>query len=157
MKTNLSLLVALMSFILVGCGGPRFQTVYDMSPPPDLQGRMCVNQCLDSKAYCERSELQLRIEQKKICLLQEEHRSHAAYEDYLFHQKEKGEKVEKSYQDFFHRYACNHISEGLHSPSCESNYRSCYSNCGGRVTTRTFCVANCDEIETPEGNSGKNK
>jgi len=32
---------------------------------------------------------------------------------------------------------------------CEGKHRTCYQACGGKVTAKTVCVMNCDQI--PEG------
>lgn len=147
MRNSLVMCIGLVAlFGLSACGGPRYQTVYDYTPPAASEGRMCLNQCLDSKTYCERSGQQVRLEQKKMCLQQESARADAAFHDYLRDMKEAGEKIEKDYYDFYRKYSCNSYSSQASDPACEGNYRACYQNCGGQVRARTFCVANCEEV-----------
>ncbi|WP_339862906.1 hypothetical protein [Paremcibacter congregatus] len=147
MKLPLKFCLVLAGLLgLSACGGPRYQTVYDYTPPTDGQGRMCLNQCLDSKTYCERSGQQVQLEQKKVCLTEESARADAEFHHYMREMKQAGEKIEKDYYDFYRDYSCNRYDGRRSDPSCEVNYRACYQNCGGEVRAQTFCVANCDEI-----------
>lgn len=139
------MMAGFLLFSLSGCFGPQYKTVYNFSPPEDPQGRMCVNRCLDSKTYCERSGQQVRIQQKKMCLREEKARAEMKYEDYLQKMAQKGEKADKSYYNFYSKYSCNYINEGPYDPTCEENYRACYQNCGGQVQSHTYCVSNCEE------------
>ncbi|MCK5424200.1 MAG: hypothetical protein KAI89_02430 [Emcibacter sp.] len=147
---SISMIAGFVVLSLSGCFGPQYRTVHEFSPPESPQGRMCVNKCLDSKTYCERTGQQVRIQQKQMCLQEEKIQAEMRYEDYLHVMEHKGEVAEKSYYDFYRKYNCNHINEGSHDPTCEANYRACYQNCGGQVQSHTYCVSNCDE--KPQGN-----
>lgn len=134
-----------LSLMLSGCFDPQYETVYDYQPPQDTKGRMCANQCLDSRTYCENTGQQLVLQEKQICLQEEERRAQAEYEDYLAHTKEQGKEPESNYYDFYQAYSCDYLDGSSNEQKCENNYNACYQNCGGQVTSQTFCVANCDE------------
>ena len=131
-------------FLGIAACGPQYKTVYDMTPPDDQEGRMCLNQCMESKTYCEQTEHQGRLEEKKVCLSEAKVKADIDYDSYFQTQKKKGLEVEKTYGDFYHPSRCGR-TDHLYSPRCESNYRQCFSNCGGVVRENVVCVSGCDQ------------
>ncbi|MFA7431439.1 MAG: hypothetical protein WCZ23_14870 [Rhodospirillaceae bacterium] len=54
-----------------------------------------------------------------------------------------GKKIERSVSSFERWGACN---VDACDKACESDFRLCYSTCGGTVTERTICTSGCEEV-----------
>jgi hypothetical protein len=141
----IKLISSMVMILWLSACGPQYKTVYDMTPPEDRQGRMCLNQCMESKTYCEQVEHQGKLQETQICLAEAKVRADIDYDSYIHYQKKGDLPVEKAYRDFYHPGQCSG-NKGLYSPRCESNYRQCFTNCGGIVRERTICVSGCDEV-----------
>jgi hypothetical protein len=46
------------------------------------------------------------------------------------------------YYHYGKHYEC---SSSSCKESCEYQYNQCYTNCGGFIESKTFCVANCEK------------
>jgi hypothetical protein len=128
----------LFSVALLTSCGPVYNTEYSYTPPKSLEGRSCINQCEYSKIQCEELE-NLR---EREC----ESRAELEY-DRCRRDIYNSKKREPKWSE------CSRSSCSTDEERCERLYRSCYQACGGRVDSRTVCVANCDQIP-PQGSTG---
>ncbi|GEM_PF-704156 len=113
----------------IGCG-PMYDTRYTMIPPSSSSGRVCIVQCENSKYQCEELE-ELR---KERC----EERAESEYNRCEWQTRRSEGRQPKWYE-------CSRDSCSADSGKCEQRYRSCYESCGGRVSSETVCVANCEQ------------
>lgn len=116
--------------LLSGCG-PIYDTQYTFIPPDDGNGRACVYQCENGKQQCEELE-----ELKEESCEERAEAEYARCEERIYRRKGRDPKWNECYRE-----SCSSDSE-----RCETNYRSCYQSCGGKVNAETVCVANCDQI-----------
>lgn len=123
---QLSLLALLFS--VVSCG-PQMQTNYQYFPPENPQGQACIFQCENSRMQCQHIQDM------------EYQRCQDRAEDRYQRCEDSNEYRRKDDKQYCYREYCS-------SPDgerCDNSYRSCYQSCGGRVTSETVCVANCDK------------
>ncbi len=127
-------MIALLT--LAACG-PQYRTFYNFENPRSYEGMMCVNQCLQSKVMCG----QTCGSQKNQCV-----QNHELYEaaNQLAHSLDKNPK--KSGYVRSSSYQCNWEKDSC-DENCESFYRQCYTNCGGKVHSETRCVSGCENIK----------
>lgn len=131
LPTHLRLLLMLVALPLTACG-PMYDTFYTFTPPETASGQQCLMQCEHLKMQC-RSMEEMRVD---AC----EERSRWAQErcrDDIYRRKHREPKW----------HECGSESCTADLERCEASYRSCYQSCGGRVTSETRCVANCDQIQ----------
>jgi len=104
--------------VLTGCS-PRYHYVY--TPPDSAEGRLCVNQCLNSQQQCEtlNQNAYQQCQNNRNWAMQ-------SYNQCLAYAPNKKARKNCSYPP-----TCSSPSSG----QCETNYRSCYQSCGGRVDT----------------------
>lgn len=121
-----------LASLLAACG-PIYQTHYTYQPPVSWRGRQCVNQCLSQKSFCE-SACQSAYQR---CTIREDRIAAREYRAYVREQNRMHKPVTKSPGEFGDYSACSR------SCSCDTNYRQCYSNCGGQVIPHRKCVAFC--------------
>jgi len=119
---------------LVGCG-PLYQTDYVFTPPKSSGGVSCTYQCETVKSQCEQIE-ELEAERCESYSQSEQDSCEAD----IRYRKNREPKW----------YECVPDSCSVDKEKCETNYRTCYQSCGGRVETVTRCVANCDKIPQPQ-------
>ncbi len=114
---------------LAGCG-PIYDTVYSYTPPSSPAGKFCVDNCEDRQDDCERFE----NERAEYCEdRQREQMDRCA--DRISREKGRGPKFDE----------CGKTESCTASLTrCEEDYRRCYGNCGGTVTSKQECVAFCD-------------
>ena len=124
-------LFGLLLSLLSACG-PIYKTVYTFVPPASGEGRRCLNQCLGMREMC-RSSAEYRAAQSRALCEQSAMMSYSACLGSARNDKE--------------RSRCSHYSSGCYESAytqhCESDYRLCYSNCGGVVDNRQVCVMGC--------------
>ncbi len=125
-----------MAFGLTGCG-PQYQTSYLYQPPPSAGARQCIAQCQGQRDYC-RERVQDRYES---CRSQRRQEAYYEYRAYLREMERERKRPVYSLSSFDRSYQCSSSNSG----QCTNSYNECYQNCGGRVTTRTVCVSNCDQ------------
>lgn len=126
-------------FILVflfSCG-PVYRTDYNYTPPRTTHGMQCTSGCQTTRQQCELIEDQ-RHDNCKIKAELEffrcEHNKR-----FRFNQK-TGERECIRNCNCFRPFCSNPSKE-----RCDRQYRSCYMNCGGKVTSNTYCVSNCEK------------
>jgi hypothetical protein len=133
--------LAITLVVATGCG-PVYETQYRMVPPSDGNGRMCVSQCQQTQTYC-RSNCQM-VEQ--ACLANERERAHREYEHYVWERRSQGREIKRDPDSFYNAYNCSRSSC---EDSCASDYRQCFSNCGGAVIPNRVCTAFCEPPAPP--------
>lgn len=113
-------LVALLGLLLLaGC-----QTVrYEYYPPTSDNGRYCVTQCSAIRESCEGNEANRASMEKVACERQKDH-------EYRECRARAGGNRDKEKECDKNRGSC-WISPN--NARCETNYRECYVNCGGRI------------------------
>src|SRR3990167_3408790 len=122
----------LASILLTACG-PVYQTTYTYDPPDAWSGRKCVNRCLEVKSQCN-------IEcsrNNQVCVAEARENGDFRYRQYVREQRRLNKPVVLGPEDFIDTNGC------YSGCSCDSDYRECYMNCGGKVITHQRCVAFC--------------
>lgn len=133
----------MLPVLLLAACGPRFETQYSLTPPPDsLTSRQCLQSCEFQRQQCQ----QLADSRYQLCQSQAELRydrcQDAADYDYqrcLYLRPDNPGSCRRPSGYCFRDYCARDDA------NCDELYRSCYASCGGRVESRTVCVANCDE------------
>ena len=133
------MLVILM--ILFSACGPVYRISHSYTPPGDLAGNTCANQCQLTQQQCEQS----RFRNFQSC-------EHSADMNYNLCQSRKiylynndSGRTECISNCFCSRRTCNRPNTAV----CTNRYNTCYLNCGGTVVSTTQCVKNCEEAEPP--------
>lgn len=111
--------------------GPVYRTTYDYIPPGDAAGKQCLNQCLQIFEMC-RSTAENRASQERASCQQSATLAYAACVATAKSDLERSRCSSAS--------SCNREADISH---CNSEYRLCYQNCGGTVTSREVCVSGC--------------
>jgi len=132
--TKMRYISILITLLFITSCGPHYRTFYNYENPGSYEGMMCVNQCLQSKVMCG----QTCGSQKNQCV-----QNHQIYDaaNLIAHsldtrpKKYKVAPTSSSYQCNWEKDSCDE--------NCESFYRQCYTNCGGRVHSETRCVSGC--------------
>lgn len=121
-----------MFLLLAGCG-PVYKHEYAYKAPQNAIGKMCVSQCSSAKSNCQ-----------KLCTLREQNCRKAAtvdardkYQQYQYESRYAGKREKSKASDFDHSYRCSK------SCQCRPAFNTCYNACGGSVTEKKVCVANC--------------
>jgi len=132
------LLTGLLALITAACG-PSIETRYSYRPPSTSSGMACVQQCEQSRMYCQSSQ-QVAYQSCKADAMR---RAEIEYRAYLRTLK-RGEKPSRSISSFDNSYQC-----GSREYECKSVYNDCYAGCGGQVTAQRICVSGCDQLKPP--------
>ena len=121
------LILGSMVLLFTACG-PMYRTDYTYTPPTDWRGRQCVNACLQDKTRCAIS----CRSQNQSCRFQSQAEGWLQYRAQARVNREMGFLPPNYYAD---------------SSQCDTDCGcgDCYTNCGGKVSGRTYCVANCGE------------
>lgn len=133
-----------VGFLLAACG-PVIETHYDYLPPENAGGMQCLAGCQKNQNACQRDEAVAKEE----CRYREERRVEDAYEeamekyyfDLALHAEapDRFAKPTQPTRGYPSYYRCDNQSS-----QCQSGYNMCYRSCGGAVSERQVCVANCD-------------
>lgn len=129
-------LVIIMGVLLLSACGPIYQTSYDYIPPKSQNGKMCLMQCQQSKMLCQQS-CDLK---QQACRADAQRNATFAYENYRQQQENQHQPINKTVQDFYSDFECSRSS-----CTCEDDYRTCFTTCGGKVLAHQQCVAFCDK------------
>lgn len=126
----------IVCFGLTSCG-PVFKTFYAFEPPKTQTGKNCVNQCNMMKMQCGQLEDQkaANCRQRADSAYQECER--AARAEVLACKLGGNKNCSKPYCS---RDICTKNTE-----TCDNQYRVCFQNCGGKITSETRCIRNCDK------------
>ena len=153
MRTPLVILLAM----LAACG-PRYETEITLTPPETEQGRICVAQCQGTEEICRaredteaarcevraereadrnRRQCERRVDRKlRLCLAA----ARNVDDQNACHFKHGADASE--------RIHCDRGSYKQCRPDygrCQQRFEACYIGCGGQVSKRKVCVANCDQ------------
>ena len=126
----------LLSVSLIACG-PVYHTDYTFDPPGSQSGRTCVLQCDNSKLLCD----QLTESRYDSCLQRAELQYQSCESRKIYRIDYESGKTKCVENCYCYRESCSRDEE-----TCDKQYRSCYQTCGGKVTSRTYCVSNCEEV-----------
>lgn len=121
---------------LVGCG-PVMKTNYTFTPPKKPFGRLCANQCMYSKDNCLRNCHNNVIHCEQSNAIQAQLR----YQQYVNMKLMRHEPIDRTVNDFTSYAGCSEFSC---KNNCNENYRTCYTNCGGTITSSEECIAFCN-------------
>ena len=111
--------------------GPIYNTDYQFTPPSSTTGRVCTQQCENSKFQCQQME-EMSADRCRDRAQIEQQRC----EDNIRWREGRDPKW----------YECGAESCSANTDRCDAQYRSCYQACGGRVDAHTYCVANCSQV-----------
>ncbi|MDD3609580.1 MAG: hypothetical protein PHI49_07490 [Halothiobacillaceae bacterium] len=124
------LLLAVTGTALVGCG-PIYRTEYRYTPPQDMAGKQCINQCGSIREMC-RSTAENRAAQERASCQQNASIRYAA--------------CVATAKDDSARRACNpnaYCNREADTSHCEREYRQCYQGCGGKIDSYQVCEFGC--------------
>ncbi len=123
--------------------GPQYKTVHSLTPPSTERGRSCIFQCENAKLQCVQNE---RLSQQN-CNLQAE----LVYQNCQTKAQTAYDACVAGGSTSCFKGICIKKNCPLNTVSCDDSYRSCYSVCGGTVTSETICVLNCNEEPLKRG------
>jgi len=129
---------AVLVLMMAGCG-PIYETVYSYQPPQSPQGQMCAGQCQQISQYCRQN---CRLKEDS-CRANSRQEASYEYDRYVRERVRNRQEIKKSVSDFDHSYGCSSAS-GCEA-ECGSDFRMCFTNCGGIVTSRQECTMFCDQ------------
>lgn len=130
--SKLGLFIALA--FLASCG-PRYETIHEYAAPQSAEGRQCVFQCENTKLQCAQLE--------DMRLLNCQDRAENTYERCQLTSELKYNSCLATGGKYCIREYCVKQTCGYRG-TCTNQYNRCFGICGGEVTTRQVCVANCD-------------
>jgi len=131
-------IIALLGLLLLAACGPEYRTTYHYTPPPSAEGKHCVAQCQTTQTYCRTN----CGHEERSCRQDARWKAQRDYDRYVDRQLERGRKIDRSPSSFESSYHCNDSSC---EARCNEDFRICYNNCGGTVTSTTRCVSGCDQ------------
>jgi len=143
MKNLLSTFLLIgLSFILTACG-PIYETHYTYQPPHARGGKMCLNQCIQTRELCR-----MRCESAgAACRERSRMEAMIDYSNYRADREAAHLPMDRTFSSFYDDFGCwQHCS-------CAEPYNACYRNCGGRVIPHRECVAFCGSSSTPSSAS----
>lgn len=131
--------------VLSACG-PVIETHYDYLPPSQQGGMQCLSQCQQGQNQCQRDAAAAKEE----CRYREEERIAYEYDEArekYYHDlelyaaaPEKFSKPTEPTRGYPSYYRCDNQEN-----QCQNSFNMCYRSCGGQVSERQVCVANCDQ------------
>jgi len=130
------LLAFLMLGSLTACGEAAKTTHFSLPSSPG--GRVCSNQCLESKNYCQQNcTLDLRH-----CVGDAQVQALYDYDKYTREQFAAHAPIELRPRDFERTASCDAANKSCTS-DCERPYEQCYKGCGGKVESTSSCQYFC--------------
>jgi len=130
------LAVMIASILMAGCG-PIYETSYKYVPPKSYRGRLCANQCTSQKSSCQNNCRVLN----QACRMEANAAAEPAYRAYLRSMRKQNKTPWRNIGDFADYSNCNDRC------GCETNYKQCYTTCGGQVIPHTVCTAFCNKAK----------
>lgn len=127
-------LFALCLGLLSGCG-PVYHTDYNFNAPRSTAGKTCIMTCSQNRMMCE----QLNDSHCQQCRNEARQDAMYRYAEYKSVRLSQHKPIEKTLNDFQSFTFCNR------GRNCDADYRACFTTCGGKVTTHTYCVSGCDK------------
>jgi len=154
------------TFAILGACGPVIETHYDYLPPSQPGGMQCLAQCQKGQNQCVRSAQAEQSDcryREDLRVRDENARAQENYEYEVDQYYRERNRAEKARERYFRVHGTYEGAPGLpeepstpykRSPSyyqcedigsqCIVHFNTCYSACGGSVTSRQVCVENCD-------------
>ena len=127
----------LATVMLSGCG-PLYRTTYDFTPPRDRIGRLCSAQCATTREVCRGNADNRAQNQYSQCEIE-------AQQDYYHCLNAAKDSKQRNF--CFLRQCYSHTNYSR----CDTDYRGCFSACGGRVVAQKHCVLNCPDPDKGDG------
>jgi len=126
--------------LLAACGSGE-APVYQSSsyvPPATPGGRLCVNQCAQSRDFCHQS----CDYDNRACYYEVQKAAQIQYDAYMREQFEKHLPANLLPSDFEHPESCQNVQKDCLA-DCEKPYNECFRSCGGSINTVTSCQFMC--------------
>ncbi len=99
-----------------------------------MRGRECINQCQVPLELCEANARQTY----EACLTRAEYAYQRCEARKRYSDSDKNKCVENC-------YCGRDYCRDPQVDTCQERYRTCYTNCGGKIKSETVCTANCDK------------
>lgn len=137
---------AVMSALVLAACGPVIETHYDFKPPVSDAGMQCVQSCQQAKTWCRQEARDAEEKCRKKQDRKAERDYEKAMDDYIVALKLRAADPAKYPEPTEPKrrtpsyYMCR-----ADTSQCQPDFNQCYSACGGKVTSRQVCVANCDQ------------
>ncbi len=141
MKQYWRITMVILVGLLVQACGPQFETRYSYAPPPTNAGKLCATQCQTVKNYCRRT---CRAEEGS-CEAQQQSRAQQEYNQYAKRQQAAKREIERTPSSFLSYGACD---AEMCNENCETDFRICYSTCGGEVRESVICTSGCEDVQS---------
>lgn len=124
-RVRLFLLCLGLLLFVSGCG-PRYKTQYTYQPPASPEGKNCMLQCDNIKQQCRTNE---------------DYRYRACESENRVARLEYSNCISEKRDHCFDR---SQFCGSRNYKRCDADYRICYQNCGGIVTSSLVCVSGCE-------------
>ncbi len=124
-----------LSTMVAGCS-PEFETIYQYYPPKSFNGRKCVNECQLTLQQCEATEQareQSCLDRVAMC-----ESSKVMAPDPI---------LGWNSPTCVRNCNCSKSCQSTNLDLCNGRYRTCYSNCGGTMSSYKQCVRYCNEMQ----------
>lgn len=138
MTARRSITLLSIIFLLSACG-PQYRTTYDYTQPRGHIGKLCSAQCVANHDSCRGKARNLAQSQYSQCDAQ-------AQQDYQACLSAPADPRQP------HICILRQCQSQADYGNCDTDYRSCYSACGGEVVPQKHCVFDCPTAGTG-GNS----
>ena len=156
----------LLTFLLLGMAvtacstEPRYSTRYTSTPPASAQGRTCVATCQGNKQLCainargEQQQCQANnVQRKKDCFERANSTYRGCVRSIGSHTSTQHQRSRRSGCSTTRDIARNNCgnrysySRCRSNGNCDSGYRQCFKQCGGKVKATRVCYQNCDKVK----------
>ena len=137
------ILLAMGAALLSACS-PSYRTDYQYIPPLKETGRSCANNCLVAKTNCNLACTTQEAQCYRRVQLQD------SMDDSLYRggywnngialSASPGMGYGGMYGGGYNTTVCR---ADACLGSCEESYQKCFTDCGGKVTSREVCIAHC--------------
>ena len=135
---------AVAAFVLalaVAACSPVTHTTYEYAPPASAEGQQCTAQCAQTEQACNQS-CELVYES---CLAEERDAARWHYQYYVNDRKARHLPIERTMDDYNYDYRCLDKKPDKCQAACAGDQRTCYADCGGKVTGTSVCTGFCDQ------------
>jgi hypothetical protein len=138
-----ALALFLILTLLAACG-PRFETRYSYTAPPESpQSRQCLQGCEFQRQQC----LIIADNRYQICELEARDEAAECAADARYDYRRCLRRNQDDPEACQYRRAfCPRRACWRDAGNCDELYRACYVACGGSIQAETVCTANCDEL-----------
>lgn len=152
----LSIIFVAVTALMSGCSSdPVYRTSYELTQPGSSAGRQCTTQCETNRLLCEQkaaTDQRQCQEDARRSTAQCKQRARTDYNNCMQQASRLGSyraNTERSCASILQSSTnnCDYRQDRceLDTRHCNRSYRSCFTNCGGKVSKKVRCVANCDK------------